>query len=241
MDKAEVGFFTAEHARLAEMLAAHGAVAIEHARLLRDLRASNRQLQALVTEHEQVRKAEHEQRVLAEALRDISVMLTSSLNLEQVFEGILNSVASVVPYEACTILLLKGESVKIAHVRGHDPSIIGLQFPLSGPNLLSVMETGQPAVVGDTRTYDGWVEAPETKWIRSNISAVIRMEDEVIGFLCLDSGTPYAFTPESVERLQTFADQAGIAVRNACLFDEVQQHQQAAEAANQAKSSFWPT
>ena len=37
MDKAEAGFFTEEHARLAEMLAAHGAVAIEHARLLRDL------------------------------------------------------------------------------------------------------------------------------------------------------------------------------------------------------------
>ena len=48
--------------------------------------------------------------------------------------------------------------------------------------------------------------------------------------LCLHRGT--------FERLQTFASQAGIAVRNARLFDEAQQHQQAAEAANQAKSSF---
>ena len=238
MDKADVGFFTEEHARLAEMLAAHGAVAIEHARLLRDLRASNRQLQGLVTEHEQVRKAEHEQRVLAEALRDITVVLSGSLNLDQVFEGILDHVARVVPYDACTILLIKGASVEVAHVRGHDPSIIGLQFPLTGPNLVSVMETGQPAVVDDTRTYDGWVETPETTWIRSNISAAIRVGDEIIGFLCLDSGTPYAFTGEHVERLQTFASQAGIAVRNARLFDEAQQHQQAAEAANQAKSSF---
>ena len=238
MDKAEAGFFTEEHARLAEMLAAHGAVAIEHARLLRDLRASNRQLQGLVTEHEQVRRAEHEQRVLAEALRDITAVLSSSLNLDQVFEGILDHVARVVPYDAGTILLVRGKTVEIAHVRGHDPSIIGLQFPLAGPNLLSVMATGQPAVVGDTRTYDGWVEAPETNWIRSNISAAIRVEDEIIGFLCLDSGAPYAFTAEHVERLQTFASQAGIAVRNARLFDEAQQHQQAAEAANQAKSSF---
>ena len=61
----------------------------------------------LVTEHEQVRKAEHEQRVLAEALRDITVMLSSSLNLDQVFEGILDQVARVVPYDACTILLIK--------------------------------------------------------------------------------------------------------------------------------------
>jgi PAS domain S-box-containing protein len=238
MDKAGVGFFTEEHSRLAEMLAAHGAVAIEHARLLRDLRASNKQLQGLVAEHEQVRKAEHEQRVLAEALRDITVMLSGSLNLDQVFEGILDHVARVVPYEACTILLIRGETVEVAHVRGHDPKIIGLRFPLTGPNLLSVIETGQPAVVGDTRTYDGWVETPETLWIRSNLSAAIRVEDEIIGFLCLDSAIPYAFTAEHVERLQTFASQTGIAVRNARLFDEVQRHQQAAEEANQAKSTF---
>ena len=121
MDKAEVGFFTEEHARLAEMLAAHGAVAIEHARLLRDLRASNRQLQGLVAEHEQVRKAEHEQRVLAEALRDIAAVLTSSLSLDQVFEGILNQVARVVPFDASSILFIKGETVEVAHVRGFEP------------------------------------------------------------------------------------------------------------------------
>jgi PAS domain S-box-containing protein len=238
MDKAEVGFFTEEHARLAEMLAAHGAVAIEHARLLRDLRASNTQLQGLVAEHEKVRKAEHEQRVLAEALQDITVMLTSSLNLDQVFQGILNQVARVVPYDASSILLIKGQSVEVAHVRGYPSSIVGLQFPLNRPNLLSIMETGKPSVVDDTRTYDGWVQAPETAWIRSALCAAIRVEDEIYGFLSVDRDTPYAFTAEYVERLQTFANQAGIAVRNARLFDEVQQHQQAAEAANQAKSNF---
>jgi signal transduction histidine kinase len=238
MDKAEVGFFTEEHAHLAEMLAAHGAVAIEHARLMRDLRASNRQLQGLVAEHEKVRKAEHEQRVLAEALRDITVMLTSSLNLDQVFEGILHHVARVVPSDASSILLIKGEAVEVAHVRGYPPTIIGLQFPLNRPNLLNVMETGQPSVVDDTRTYEGWVETPETRWIRSILCAAIRVEDEIYGFLSVDSSTPCAFNEADVERLRTFAGQVGIAVRNARLFDEVQQHQQAAEAANQAKSSF---
>ena len=239
MDKAEVGFFTEEHARLAEMLAAHGAIAIEHARLLRDLRASNRQLQALVTEHEQVRKAEHEQRVLAEALRRHH---GDAQQQPEPGPGVRRHPEPRRPRGALRSLhhpaYQRQERWKIAHVRGHDLSIIGLQFPLTGPNLLSVMETGQPAVVGDTRTYDGWVETPETRWIRSNISAAIRVEDEIIGFLCLDSATPYSFTPEYVERLKTFASQAGIAVRNARLFDDVRQHQQAAEAANQAKSSF---
>jgi hypothetical protein len=230
MDKAEVGFFTEEHARLAEMLAAHGAVAIEHARLLRDLRASNKQLQGLVTEHEQVRKAEHEQRVLAEALRDISVMLTSSLNLDQVFEGILNHVARVVPYDAASILLIRGEAVEVAHVRGFDPSLIGLQFPLQRPNLLRIIETGQPVMIDDTRTYDAWVETSETSWIRSDLAAAIRVGAEIIGFLSLDRDTPYAFTAEHVERLQTFADQAGIAVQNARLFEAEHTQRRMAES-----------
>jgi two-component system, sensor histidine kinase LadS len=238
MDKAEIGFFTEEHARLAEMLAAHGAVAIEHARLIHDLQASNRELQGLVAEHEKVRKAEHEQRVLAEALRDITVMLISSLNLDQVFEGILHQVARVVPYDASSILVLQGDSVEVAHVRGYPSSIIGLRFPLNRPNLLSIMEIGQPSVVDDTRTYEGWVETPETSWIRSVLCAAIRVEEEIYGFLSVDSSTPCAFNEAHVERLRTFAGLAGIAVRNARLFDEVRRHRQAAEAANRAKSTF---
>ena len=226
MYKAEPGFFTEEHARLAEMLAAHGAVAIEHARLLRDLQARNQQLQGLVAEHEQVRKAEHAQRVLAEALRDTAVVLTSSLTLDEIFEGILDQAARVVPFDAASILLIKDEMVEVAHVRNFGRSIIGLQFPLKRPNLLSILETGKPAMIGDTRTDDGWVETQETSWIRSDLSAAIRVGEEVIGFLSLDSGTPYAFTAEHVERLQTFASQTAIALQNARLYSEAQREKQ---------------
>ena len=226
MDKAEPGFFTEEHARLAEMLAAHGAVAIEHARLMRDLQSSNRQLQGLVAEHEKVRETEHEQRVLAEALRDTAVVLTSSLTLDEIFEGILDQAARVVPFDAASILFIRGESVEIAHVRNFDRSIIGLRFPLGRPNLLSIMATWKPVIIGDTRTDDGWVETPETSWIRSDLSAAIRVGEEVIGFLSLDSGTPYAFTAEHVERLQTFASQTAIALQNARLYSGAQREKQ---------------
>ena len=40
-----------------------------------------------------MRKAEHAQRVLAEALRDTAVVLTSSLTLDEIFEGILDQAA----------------------------------------------------------------------------------------------------------------------------------------------------
>ena len=63
-------------------------------------------------------------------------------------------------------------------------------------------------------------------WIRSDLSAAIRVGKEMIGFLCLDSATPNAFTAEHVERLKTFASQAAIALENARLYGEAQREKQ---------------
>jgi sigma-B regulation protein RsbU (phosphoserine phosphatase) len=94
-------------------------------------------------------------------------------------------------------------------------------------------------VIDDVRSYEGWIQTPRTTWIRSNITAPVYSGREIIGFLCLERDTVGAFTPQHVERLQVFANQAGIAVRNARLFEaeqrhlaEIEQAEAAARAAN---------
>jgi signal transduction histidine kinase len=230
MDKAEPGFFTPEHARLAEMLAAHATVAIENSRLLQALRATNAQSQAAIAEREKAQQAEREQRLLAEALRDIAAMLNSSLDFEDALEGILTHVEQVVPYDGATILLVRDDLAEVTHARGHAPSVLGVRFSIAGtPVLLRVMETGRPFAVDDTRASSVWVTAPETSWVRSNLTVAIGADDQVIGFLCLDCDVPYAFTAEHIERLQAFANQAGVAIRNARLYTSVEQARRTAE------------
>jgi PAS domain S-box-containing protein len=194
------------------------------------LKASNAQLQELITEREQAQQAEHEQRVMAEALRDIAALLNSSLDFEDVLENILTHVARVVPYDAGTILMIEDDIVQVTHAQGYDPAILGKQLPLkSMPNLLKIIETGRPSVIDDTHTSPVWIASPETSWIRSSITAAIGADEGVIGFLSLERDTPCAFTSEHVERLQSFANQAAVATRNARLYASVEQARQTAE------------
>lgn len=223
LDKTTPNFFNQEHIHLAGALASQAAIAIQNALLYLEA-------QRELSQRQQAQQAEHEQRVLAEALREISAMLSSSLELEQVLDEILTQVGRVVPYDAGTILMIKGDMVEVTHARGYDRSIKGLQLPLQEtPNLHAILETGEPTVIPDTHTSDVWVSSPETSWIRSSTTAAIHADEQIIGFISLERDTPHAFTPEHLHRLQSFAQQAGIAVQNARLYTSTQQAHQIAE------------
>ena len=232
LDKAKADFFTREHVLLAEALAARAAVAIQNALLYRNA-------QAELAERQWLQKAEHKQRVMAEALSDIAAILNSSLDMEDVMESILTHVGRVVPYDAGTILLTKDDSVEVTHARGYDSSILGMQLPLKQmPNLLRIFETGIPSVIDDTHTSEIWVPSPETDWIRSSITAAIQADERIIGFISLERAAPHAFSAELVERLQSFANQAAVAVRNARLYASTQEARETAETLREANLAF---
>ena len=66
-------------------------------------------------------------------------------------------------------------------------------------------------------------------------------EDEGVGSICIMRQPPSPFTENELALLKTFADQAVIAIQNARLFKQTQEARAAAEAANEAKSSFLAT
>lgn len=57
-------------------------------------------------------------------------------------------------------------------------------------------------LIEDTRTYPDWV----AQWQRSYIGTPIIIDDEVIGFLNLDSTRSRQFQPDTRRTLQAFAD-----------------------------------
>ena len=193
-------------------------------------------------------EAEHEQRALAEALRDTAETLSSSLSYEEVLDHILAAVGRVVPHDAATIMLIAGESAHVVRSygydnRGFDTEIMGIELRLAEThNLREMIETRQPVIVSDTHSYPGWQRLEATDWLRSNVGAPISIQDQVIGFILLDGQTRGFFTPVHAERLEAFANQAAIAIHNAHLLqqaqDEIAERIQAEKALRNSESKY---
>jgi PAS domain S-box-containing protein len=183
-----------------------------------------------VTERRLAEDAERDQRLLAEALRHTAAAVNSTLNLDEVLDRILSQVASVMPHDSSTVMLIESGIAQVARCRGYaerglEEAVLSARLPLARTrNLQRMFETQHPFPIPDTREYPHWMLAPETEWIRSQIAAPILVEGQVIGFVSLNSATPGVFADVHGFRLQAFADQAAIALQNARLYEAVRRH-----------------
>jgi PAS domain S-box-containing protein len=180
-----------------------------------------------ISEIKRAEEVEREQRLFAEALRDVAAALNSTLDMEAVLDQILTHVGHVVPYDAATIMLIDGNEAHVVRSkgfteRGVEQIVKELRFPVDPTIKSSQVLKEQPlSIIEDTQTHQGWIDIPELRWIRSVVSSPIRAGGEVIGFLDLIYTEPGAFTAHRAERLQAFASQASTAIHNAQLFEQL--------------------
>ncbi len=176
------------------------------------------------SERERLLVSEREQRKLAEALRDTAHALNSTLDFEQVLDRILQNVDSVVPYETATIMLLEDQKTRVVRQRGYEAFdletwIESVEFDLEELETLKEMaETRQPIWIEDTKDDPRWIHLRSR--VRSYVGAPIATQQEVLGFLNLNSSQPAFFNRVHAERLLAFADQVAFALQNARLFRE---------------------
>ncbi|NMB54765.1 MAG: sensor domain-containing diguanylate cyclase, partial [Leptolinea sp.] len=171
-------------------------------------------------------KAEIERRQFAEALRDVSLVINSTLNLNEVLERILSSVFEFLPCNMANIALIDNGIARVEIFHGYlNPEEIewvkAARFDVENvPNLRMMVETGNPMFIADTRQVDYFTNPS----VLSYMGAPIKVRHDVIGFLNLDSDQPNTFTSmEECERLKAFADLAGIAIDNARTYQKTKE------------------
>lgn len=170
---------------------------------------------------------EHHRRT-AQALADSAAALNSTLSYEQVLDRILENVVRVVPHDAASIFLMEQGIGRF--VRGKGFAERDLQELMENmrlrvseiPGYQWMVDTGKPLLVPDTAAYADWRDLTGG-WIRSYLGVPLRVHEETIGFLSLDSATPNFFDATHAADLQAFADQAATALENARLHAQVAQ------------------
>lgn len=178
-----------------------------------------------------------------EALRQVGIALNSTLDYTEILDRILEQLGRVVPHDTTSIMLIESNIVRDFRWRGYEQfgreeQIASAMFDIDDtPNLRKMQETGQPLVISYTEDYDGWKPRSGGGWSKSYIGSPIRIRNQVIGFLNVDSTTPGFFSQTDAENLLTFADQAAIAIENARLYSqalqEVMERQRVEEALRQ--------
>jgi signal transduction histidine kinase len=171
----------------------------------------------------------HQQRELArqkqeiETLRETAALINSTLRLQDVLERILSSLNKVVEHDWANIALIDNGVTQVVGYRGYPLEMASVLT--SGtleidktPIFKEMLHTRQPLVISDVSTHYGWRD--EAGSVRSYIGAPIIRDDEVIGFINLDSTHPNFFQPEHAERLKAFADQLAVAIGNASMFEQ---------------------
>lgn len=196
-----------------------------------------------ITARRETAAAERGQRELTDAIRANALAISNSLRLDEVLDRILENIAPAVPHDMANLMLITDGVAQTVRHRGYTErglsKLTGSGYVIDRlPNFRLMAETRQPLIISDTYGNPNWIFTHHAQWIRSYLGVPVVFQEEVIGFINLDSSEPGAFTEAHAERLQIFANQAAIAVRNAQLYEEVRQHAAELEARNAELDAF---
>ncbi len=172
---------------------------------------------------------ERKQHQLAEALLKSASAINRSQNLPEVLDNILQQVWAVLPCTAANIMILENDEVRVVSYLGYESqgdfseTVKSFHAPVENfPLFQESIRSYQPFLVSDTNIHPHWVRSHGNDWIKSYASAPLFAGDRVYGFLNLDSDKGNYFDQEMLQRLQAFAAQASVAIRNAELVETLQ-------------------
>jgi GAF domain-containing protein len=214
--RAAPGPFSRKQIDVLQTFAAQAVIAIENVRLFSELEARNRELT----------EALEQQMATAEILRVIS---RSQTDVQPVFDAIVRSAVRLCDGTFSNLLRFDGERVHQVAEHNFTREAVDLARRVYPAPLSRQLASGRAILdravahipdVEDDPEYDPVMA--RAVGFRSVLAVPMFREGNPVGAIAVGRAATGPFSPKQIELLQTFADQAVIAIENARLFQELE-------------------
>src|SRR5262249_10388497 len=216
---AEVLSFSDNQIALLKTFADQAVIAIENVRLFTELDARNRELMTALDT----------QTATSDILRIIS---RSQTDVQPVFDAIVTTAVRLLGGYSGTLSRLANDLIHLAaftHTDDSGDAALKMAYPCprhsNEPHAHAIRDRA-PVNIVDFHTDARWSEAaralPRARGWQSMMAVPLLRQDEPVGAIAVSRREPGGFTDDEIALLQTFADQAVIAIENVRLFTELE-------------------
>ncbi|HTR53417.1 MAG TPA: GAF domain-containing protein, partial [Kofleriaceae bacterium] len=224
--------YSEREVQLVTTFADQAVIAIENARLFAELRQRTDDLARSVEE--------------LKALGEVTQAVNSTLELQTVLTTIVAKAVEISATDAGAIYVMDEvcNAFNLRATYGMDETTIAAireqRFGIGDASLVEATSQRAPAQIADLAATP---RTPVTDIVlAAGFRAILVMpllrSDRLVGLLVVRRRAPGAFSPATVELLQTFAAQSVIAIQNARLFMEIEEKSRELSVASQHKSQF---
>lgn len=228
-------FFTENIIQIGEDVGQQIGIAVQQARLFQQVQQHAIELETRVearTQELSVREqSEHEQRILAEAMLGMARNLNSTLDLDQVLEGILVNLERVIAYDRANIILIRRGTGHVVKWRGNHPpeleKTIDIELDVRAvPVFRHILQTKKSLITNEIELGHPWVRAnaqsSDAGGLQTYLGVPIQFDQAVHGILNIYLPHGHTFNPGQLGHIEAFAEHAAIAVNNAELHQNKQ-------------------
>jgi GAF domain-containing protein len=215
----EPGPFPDAQIALLQTFADQAVIAIENVRLFKELEARNADLT----------KALDQQTATSEILRVIS---RSQTDVQPVFDTIVSAAKKLCDATSANVFTFDGELIHLAAIVNVNPEYgetVRQAFPRPpsrDTGITRAILTGSVVEIPDVVADPDYVHALRVQSVNGDFRSVLAVpllrEGKPIGAIAVGRSDPGKFPEEQIALLQTFADQAVIAIENVRLFKELE-------------------
>ncbi len=175
-------------------------------------------------------------------LREVMLAAASTLDFDQILQRTIQTLRSALKVEFLAVVLPdeSGEFLRIHPSQiGYDVPVEEVRLPLDGSVSGLVFQSGKAMLIRDVREVPFYY--PGHPDVRSELCVPLRLGDEVIGVLNVESRRINAFREEDLVFFTAIAGELAIALENARLYQQEQRRREEAESLYRAAQAMTTT